>query len=77
MAEFILKIKKGKTDCDDCPFFGGIRYHKDGGECICNMPLSIDAIIDCDKYNLNTMQVSHKIIMAQEEKKRKKCYVEI
>lgn len=62
MAEFVLKIKKGKTDCDDCPFCGGIRYHRDGIERICHMPLSIDAIIDCDKYDLNTMQVSRKII---------------
>lgn len=62
MAEFILKVKKGKTDCDDCPFSGGIRYNLDGGEYICNMPLSIDAVIDCNKYNLNTIQVSEKII---------------
>ena len=62
MAEFILKVKKGKTDCDDCPFCGGIRYHGDGVERICNMSLSIDAVIDCNKYNLNTMQVSKKII---------------
>ena len=62
MAEFVLKIKKGKTDCDNCPFSGGIRYHLDGGEYICNMPLLIDAVIDCNKYNLNTMQVSEKII---------------
>jgi hypothetical protein len=68
MTEFILKIKKGKTDCDDCPFSGGIIYHKDGGERICNMPLSIDAIIDCDKYDLNTMQVSHKIIKIKDSK---------
>lgn len=62
MAEFILKVKKGKTNCDNCPFSGGIRYHLDGGEYICNMPLSIDAVIDCNKYNLNTIQVSEKII---------------
>lgn len=62
MAEFVLKIKKGKTDCDDCPFCGGIRYHLDGGEYICNMSLPIDAIIDCNKYDLNTMEVSQKII---------------
>ena len=68
MAEFILKIKKGKTDCDDCPFSGGIRYHKDGGEYICNMSLSIDAIIDCNKYDLNTMQVSRKNIKAKDAK---------
>lgn len=62
MAEFILKVKKGKTNCDNCPFSGGIRYHLDAGEYICNMPLSIDAVIDCNKYNLNTIQVSEKII---------------
>lgn len=68
MAEFILKIKKGKTDCDDCPFSGGIRYHADGGEYICNMSLSIDAVIDCNKYNLNTMEVSRKIIKIKDVK---------
>ncbi len=66
MAEFILKIKKGNTDCDDCPFCGGIRYHGDGGEYICNMPLKID--IDCEKYDLNTMQVSKKIIKIKDAK---------
>lgn len=68
MAEFILKIKKGKTNCKDCPFSGGIIYHKDGGEYICNMPLSIDAIIDCNKYNLNTMQISREIIKIKDTK---------
>lgn len=68
MVEFILKIKKGKTDCDDCPFSGGIGYHRDGGEYICNMPLSIDEIIDCNKYDLNTMQVSRKIIKTKDAK---------
>lgn len=61
MAEFILKVKRGKTKCDDCPFYGGYTYHLDGADHICNMPLSIDAIIDCNKYNLSTMQVSQKI----------------
>ena len=68
MAEFILKIKKGKTDCDNCPFYGGVKYHGDGVDYISNMPLSIDAIIDCNKYNLNTMQVSHKIIKIKDVK---------
>lgn len=68
MAEFVLKIKKGKTDCDDCPFSGGIKYHGDGMEYICNMSLSIDAVIDCNKYDLNTMQVSQKIIKIKEAK---------
>lgn len=68
MSEFILKIKKGKTDCYDCPFYGGIKYHEDGAEYICNMSLSIDAIIDCNKYDLNTMQVSRKIIKIKDAK---------
>jgi hypothetical protein len=60
MAEFILKIKRGKTKCKDCPFCGGYTYFTDVKEAICNMPLAMD--IDCEKYDLNTMQVSKKII---------------
>ena len=60
MAEFILKIKKGKTDCDDCPFCSGYTYVGDAGQYICNRPFEID--IDCNKYDLNTIQVSKKII---------------
>lgn len=60
MAEFILKIKKGKTNCNDCPFCGGYTYLGDVKEGICNMPLAMD--VDCDKYDMNTMQVSKKII---------------
>ena len=66
MSEFILKIKKGITDCDACPFCGGIRYHGDGGEYICNMPSTMD--IDCEKYNLNTIQVPQKIIKIKDTK---------
>ena len=66
MAEFILKIKKGKTDCDDCPFCGGYRYIGDVEERICNIPLAMN--IDCDKYDLNTMQVSKKIIKTKNVK---------
>lgn len=58
MAEFILKVKKGKTNCDDYPFCGGYTYVNDVGEYICNMVIDID----CDKYDLNTMQVSKKNI---------------
>lgn len=60
MAEFILKIKKGKTNCDDCPFRGEYTYVGDVGEYTCNIPLAID--VDCDKYDLNTIQVSKKNI---------------
>ena len=66
MAEFILKIKKGKTNCKDCPFRGRYIYNNDVGEYSCNMPLEMD--VDCDKYNLNTMQVSQKIIKTKDVK---------
>ena len=66
MAEFILKIKKGKTHCNDCPFCGEYTYVGDVGEYICNMPSAID--IDCNKYNLNTIQVSQKIIKIKDVK---------
>ena len=66
MAEFILKIKKGKTHCKDCPFCGGYKYLNDVGEYICNMPLEMN--VDCNKYNLSTMQISKKIVKTKNVK---------
>lgn len=37
-----------------------IKSLGDVGEYICNMPSTMD--IDCNKYDLNTIQVSQKII---------------
>ena len=55
MDRFILKIKKGKTNCADCPF-GSYLYSE---EYACSIPSTID--IDCGEYDLSTMMVTEKI----------------
>lgn len=54
MATFIIDIKEGETKCKDCPF---VRFD-DYGVSSCGMPYSFD--IDCEKYDMGTMQIVEK-----------------
>ena len=52
MAKFVLEvdIKKGKTNCNDCPFL------TDNGGCEIN-----PKDIDCNKYDLTTIKIERNI----------------
>lgn len=55
MAKFIIDIKDGNTKCENCPFI----HYDDNGESSCCLPKTFD--IDCDKYDMCTMQIIEKI----------------
>lgn len=55
MATFILEIKEGNTKCENCPFV----HFADTGETSCCILNTFD--IDCDKYDMGTMQIIEKI----------------
>lgn len=54
MATFIIDVKEGKTKCKDCPF---VRFD-DYGVSSCCVPHTFD--IDCEKYDMGTMQIVEK-----------------
>lgn len=52
MAKFVLEvdIKKGKTNCEDCPFFTDNACCKISPE-----------HIDCNKYDLSTIKIERNV----------------
>ena len=54
MATFIMDIKEGNTNCEDCPF----AHFDDYGGTSCGIRHTFD--IDCDKYDITTMQIIEK-----------------
>lgn len=44
----IITVEKGRTRCEECPFFGSWND-------ICHRPHAID--IDCNKFDLSTLKV--------------------
>lgn len=54
MAKFEIKVQRGNTRCDKCPFS---RELEDGGLRCC-IPHSIE--IDCEEFDLSTLKIKTK-----------------
>lgn len=55
MEKLVIYLKKGSTKCEDCPFC----IYDDGEFFSCGNP--IDDILDCDKFDLNSIKKSIEI----------------
>lgn len=54
MKRFILNIENGPTDCSICPF----SYIGDDGFYACDAPSENTIGIDCNTYDLSTMEIT-------------------
>ena len=56
MEKLVIYLEKGFTKCEDCPF----SFYDNDGELSCGN--SINDILDCDKFDLNSIRKSNEII---------------